>query len=150
AVLCWARYGWKRTVLLGAVVGPVVFVLFGGRQLRIDVDSTDDTGQERIQKWADGLSYFREEPLLGIGAFNFKEEMGLQAHNSFVSAYVETGLLGGSLFAGAFYFALWPLARLRRSGAPIADPRLRRLAPYVIAVVAAYAIGIFSLSRNYI
>src|SRR5262249_32002735 len=63
--------------------------------------------------------------------------------------YTELGLIGGTLFLGAFYFAVRGLFALRQ-GAEDIDPELRRLHPFLMAMLIAYTIGICFLSRSYI
>lgn len=67
------------------------------------------------------------------------------AHNSFVHAYVELGLVGGSLYLAAFVAAAVGLYLVRP-----ADPLLAALRPFVLAVLVGYAGGTFSLPRNYV
>jgi O-antigen ligase len=73
------------------------------------------------------------------------------AHNSFVQAFVETGLIGGTFYAGAFVMAvvgLWRLGRHQEFWDH--DRQFTALQPFVLAMVVAYAAGTFSLSRNYV
>ena len=91
------------------------------------------------------------QPDHGIGAGEYEEEVGQVAHNSFVHAFVETGLLGGTLYAGMFVLAVVGLYRLPRYAAFWAHEReFTALQPFVLAMVVAYAAGTFSLSRNYV
>src|SRR5262249_29489103 len=109
------------------------------------------TGSTRVQLWYEGLTLFVRRPLFGIGSGRYDEYVGHVAHNSFIHCYTELGLVGGTLFLGAFYLAAWPLVRLgrpqMRPGA--VGPELRKLRPYVLAIVAGYAGGLMSLSCPY-
>jgi putative inorganic carbon (HCO3(-)) transporter len=135
------RYGWRKGALLLAVLIPAAAVLFAGRQT--DITLGEGTGQERIRLWSDGLELlFRANPFTGIGPGEYVEELPQVAHNSFVHAYVETGLIGGAVFLGVFAVAvaaLWHAAR-RDAG----------LAPYLFALTVGYVVGMLSLSRNYV
>jgi hypothetical protein len=62
---------------------------------------------------------------------------------------VELGIFGGTFFAGSFYLSAWPLYRLQGRISRQVGPELIRLRQYILAVVAASAVGIFSLSRVY-
>src|SRR5262249_1846073 len=97
-----------------------------------------------------GLGLFKQSPLFGIGTGQYGEEVGAAAHNSFVHAFTEMGFFGGSLFVGAFYLALWPLASGRREQPEAGDQELQRLQPFVLAVVVGYTGGVWSLSRVYV
>lgn len=148
SVFLCARSGWRRTFVLGPVALSGLLLLFSGRQTQLS--TTSDTAQERIQIWSESLSLFRQSPVFGIGHGNLVEELGHVAHNSFIQCYAELGFPGGMLFLGAFVFALTILHWLGRYESDIADPELRRLRPYLMALIAGYAVGILSLSRSYV
>src|SRR5207249_7949505 len=61
AVLFHARYGWKKSLRLGLVCLPILFVLYAGRMTTISTGEA--TGQQRIQIWSEGIYLFREAPL---------------------------------------------------------------------------------------
>jgi hypothetical protein len=143
-VLLHARFGIWKAALAGGFAVPILLVAFAGRQT--DISAADDTGQSRVQLWSEALELFKQEPLLGIGQGAFEEQVGLVAHNSFLHSFVELGFVGGALFLGAFFTAMWGLRRASAS----ADPESARLGHYLLAIVAAYAIGLMLLSRAYI
>jgi hypothetical protein len=147
-VFLHARFGWSATLGLGALLVPGLFVVFAGRQT--DISATAGTGQERIQIWSDGLMLFREAPLFGVGMNQFEVLVGHVAHNSFLQAFAELGLFGGTIFLGAFFLSLATLRTLSAGGRRIVDPELRRLHPYLSGAVAGYAVGMFTLTLNYI
>ncbi len=147
-VLFHGRYGAKVAGLLGGLALPAMFLLFGGRQTSID--TSGDTGQDRIQLWAEGFAMLRESPLFGVGHGEFAERAGLVAHNSFVHAYAELGLAGGTLFLGSFAYASKTLEVLKRHPDAIGDGEVGRLRPYLLAMVVAYAFGMLTISRNYV
>jgi hypothetical protein len=147
--LALARFGRKKAVLAAALLLPIALVAFGGRQTTVDVTNREDTAQNRIQLWAEGLAMFRQEPLFGIGMDEYAEQAQFVAHNSFVHTYAELGFLGGTLFTGAFYACLSGLSRLRRPDVVFYDRDTLRLRPYVFAMISAYGVGLLSLSRSY-
>ncbi|MFO0966060.1 MAG: O-antigen ligase family protein [Gemmataceae bacterium] len=155
-VMAAARVGWKNTLLLGALGLPVLFFAFGGRQT--ELSATEGTARTRVQLWSEWLMRFRENPLTG-GGLNLAREEDLQlgktadelghlAHNSYLQAFADWGFLGGTLFLGAFVFAFWGVGRFQRGRVLILDARLRRLQPYLLGSLAAYAASIFSLSMT--
>jgi hypothetical protein len=145
-VLFAFRYGWRRTMLLGAVAAPVVLVVFGGRMTDVS-DVNSGTGQTRLQLWREGMVLFREQPLFGIGMNEYGNDAGQVAHNSFLHAFTELGVVGGGVFLGLFYCAFFGLRQIQQ--ARVLDPDMRRMLPYMLAMVAGYAVGILSLSRCY-
>jgi putative inorganic carbon (hco3(-)) transporter len=144
-----ARFGWKKTVLVAGLLLPFAVVLFSGRQMQVNVSSREDTSQLRIQLWAMGFSLFPQAPLFGIGMGEYAERITAEAHNSFVHTYVELGFLGGTLFSGIFYTCVSGLVRLGRQDVVFYDPEARRLRPYILGMISAYWVGLFSLSRSY-
>ena len=145
------KFGGKKTLMLGLLFLPLLFFVFAGRMTTISTD--DGTGQARIQLWSDGLNIFQQSPVIGIGMENYRQFSKHVAHNSFIHCYTELGVIGGTLFLGAFYFALKGMYDLRQSattGTDEIDPELRRLHPFLLATVIAYTVGICFLSRSYI
>jgi O-antigen ligase len=149
AVLVRSRLSLAKSLALGAVVVPLLLVLFGGRQTNIS--TSVNTGQARVDLWADGLVLIQQAPVFGIGEGLYAKEAGQVAHNSYVHAYTELGLFGGTLFLGAFLFALLTLWRYGdERHYHIVDPEMRRLRPFLLGSVAAYATGLMALSNCFI
>ena len=69
------------------------------------------------------------------------------AHNSYVHSYAELGFFGGTLFCGIFYLAISGVRRLRYD--PELSDELRSLRLCLLPVLAAYMMGLYSLSRAY-
>ena len=147
-ILSYARYGWRKTAAVAMLAVPLLLAA-GGRQTNFNIDKTD-TGQQRVQFWAEGVLLFKQSPLFGIGAAQFVEEVRHVAHNSFVQAYVELGFLGGTVFVGGYYCAVQGLRRLRFIPAGYVDPELARMRPYLMAMILGYVVGMLSLSVNYV
>jgi hypothetical protein len=143
--LFYARFGWRAALALGLPLMGVMVAVVGGRMAAIS--ASEGTGQTRVQIWSDGIAAMLSSPIFGIGMNEMSTIVGKAAHNSFLHAYTELGILGGTLFFGAFFFATWTLLRLDYYRQWLADAELRRLLPFLVALVASYAAGILSLSR---
>lgn len=143
-VWVWGRFGWRWTLPVVAVLGLGLPLVASGRQANLSL-GRGDTAHERFALWQDGFVAMMRNPVTGIGAGEYADEMGLVAHNSFVHAYVELGLLGGSWFLGAFLLAAGALFRSRPE-----QPLLAQLRPFVLAMLVGYAGGVFSISRDYV
>jgi O-antigen ligase len=158
AILSWIRLGWRKTALLGAVGLPLLLILFAGRQT--EISTSTGTAQSRVELWRDWLTTFKDNPLFGAGMELPKdddpvrrrpdEENRHAAHNSFLQAFADLGLLGGCLLAGAYFTALWSLYRWGQRNPLLLDSELRAVQPYLFAGIAAYALGMMTLSISYI
>jgi O-antigen ligase len=146
ATLFHARYGLRKGGYALLLVLPILLV-FGGRQS--DISTSKGTGQLRVQLWSEGLVALRSSPIFGIGRDRYLSVAGNHAHNSFVEAYVETGLLGGTMFTAAVYFATMGIYRLRRQNGFPRDPELWAMRPYVLALIVGTFVGQFSSSRAF-
>jgi putative inorganic carbon (HCO3(-)) transporter len=149
-ILFQARFGWKKAIPLIAVALPLMLFLFSGRQTSVDLSDTEDSAQARIQLWREGLELFKSAPLFGIGKGEYAEEALQVAHNSFVHCFTELGFFGGILFTGAFFLSVWCLWKVGSAGRGTVDAQVLRLQPFLLAGLAAYVLGMLSLSRAYI
>src|SRR2546421_10777660 len=129
AALLIAKPGIRRAVLLGALLLPIMLVVFAGRQTHIDLDNPEDTFQTRLDCWSDALTLFKSSPVFGCGTGQQSELCGHVAHNSFIQSYAELGFAGGACFLGAFGIAIKMLYRRVNTGT---DPGFARLRPYLL------------------
>ncbi|UPW84246.1 O-antigen ligase [Lysinibacillus sp. Ag94] len=73
-----------------------------------------DGGSGRIEIWNNGLSLFLNNPIKGIGLYNFRDYSadffgeGIYMHNTFLEILVESGVIGSVLF-----FIFWALLFLK-------------------------------------
>ena len=149
-LLFQARYGWRKAIVLGAAMAPLLALLAGGRQADFGGALEGGTGQDRVQLWSAGLSLFRGAPLFGIGSGFYEEHVGHVAHNSYLHCFTELGLFVGAIFLMAFLYPLRELHRLKSKGLLILDRNLARLRPSLLGALAGYAAGMLSLSRPYV
>ena len=146
-VLLMFRYGKGVAIAIG-VLGVLAAPIVLGRQANIDL--SDGTGHDRLLLWREGLVALRSKDLFfGTGQGTYHDIAGLVAHNSFVHAYVELGVIGGTFFFGMFFFCAWGLFRLNTQPWQILNPRQARFLPYMAAIGSGWTIGLLSLSRCY-
>src|SRR5207248_1855272 len=74
------RFGGAKTLGLGVLCIPLLLVVFAGRMTSISAG--EGTGQSRIQLWSDGLMFFQQAPLFGIGMEAYHNVSFHVAHNS--------------------------------------------------------------------
>jgi O-antigen ligase len=144
AVIVSVRIGKRNTAVLALLC--VLLLMFASLARQGSAGDADrgDTFQTRLELWSESFDVLRAAPLFGLGQGRLVEEIGQVTHNSFLHAYAEMGLFGGTAFFGCFYLllrGLWVAAPT--------DPQLSRLRPYLLALLVAYAAGLLSLSRCY-
>ena len=152
--LSYLRFGLWKTGVATAILLPVLVLGVGGRQTDMSSGFKGGTGQDRLELWSDGLVELKTSPLFGIGFNAYSDHVGLVAHNSFIHAFVELGLIGGGLFFGAFWFAaisFWKVSRRMRSEYRLTtNPTFRRMHPFLVTMLCGYSVSMFSLSRAYV
>ena len=157
AAVYYVRGKWAAIGL--ALLGALALPLIAGRQAEISIGT--GTAAERMEMWREGFEALKSTDLFfGTGMGTYADLAGLVAHNSYLHAFVEMGLFGGTLYFGLYFFsflAIWRMSLL----APSEELQLRmqhdralrefvRLQPYIAAILADWAIGTFTLSRCYV
>lgn len=142
------RYG-RKVAVVCAILGACLLPLIAGRQTEIDLE--DGTGQDRIQLWRDGFDAIKSPDFLfGVGQSNYYDVVGLVAHNSYIHAYVELGVVGGTMFFGCFFFSALQLYRMSRIPEGVLCDELVRMKPFIVSLLVGWATALFSLSRCYV
>jgi hypothetical protein len=145
------RMGWKG-VLLG-VVAAVPVLAMGGRS----GDEAEGSSAERLECWLVATELFRESPLIGVGIDMFVEYHFLTAHNSYLLAAAETGIVGFFLWSIMLLLSvkipIMVLLRARlgtvpRPGGAVA-PVAKTYALAMLAAMIGMTVGIFFLSFTY-
>jgi hypothetical protein len=110
-----------RGVAIAAVLA-IPLLLLGGRS----GDEAESSSEERLGCWSEALNMFRENPVIGVGAGQFKEHHYLTAHNSFLLTLAELGPIGFLLWTAAIYFAFKVTLRVQKemAGRPDAEAAL--------------------------
>jgi hypothetical protein len=94
------RYG-IGGLMAGAVVALPLMTL-GGRS----GDKADMSTMLRYEAWAAGLNMFKQSPVFGVGHRQFSHHHFMTAHNSYVLAVAELGIVGLILFIGILYMSV--------------------------------------------
>ncbi len=100
AVWIIRRYG--IGALIPALMLAVPVLMLGGRS---DASAGESTAL-RYEAWAEGLNMFKHSPVYGIGARLFTDHHYLTAHNSYVLALAELGIVGMILFVAIIYLSI--------------------------------------------
>lgn len=139
------RYGFKGCLVGGLLAVPIL--MFGGRS----GSEADSSAKERAELLYDGADFVRQHPFAGLGVGQFEEHTAnhLTAHNSYLLAAAELGLLGSVLWALLVYVSIKIPVRVASRPPATLD---RRLVSFATALVVSYAgmlVGIFFLSFCY-
>jgi O-antigen ligase len=133
--------------------GAVITMILGGLAL-LAVNSYKNRtislsgGMDRLAIWSDGLSYFKQSPLWGIGPRNFMDRYGMTAHNSFLLVAAELGMIGYFLWMSMMVVTLVQLNRIPQVVGK-SDPSLTRWALALKISLSGYLFTSFFLSRAY-
>jgi hypothetical protein len=135
------RYGVKG--LLAALPFCVPVLLYGGRE------GAESSTEARLECQAAGIDMFRHSPLTGVGFGQFTEHYTQTAHNSFVLAPAELGVVGMVLWAMILWISVKVcLVSLRTATGPQSD-EARTWALALLSALAGTCVGILFLSFNY-
>jgi hypothetical protein len=128
-----------------AAISVLPILLLGGRAGA----EADASAMERVEAWYEGITMFRDHPLIGVGPLQFVEHHNLTAHNAYVLVAAETGFFGLFLFSLSIYATLKIPWSLWYGGDRRLDPSLAPLAPALLIAMVGMMIGIFFLSFAY-
>ena len=136
----------SRWVIPGAIVGGVLsalLFLFGPSRLGV-MAATDESSVGRLDAWYYAFQLIKSNPVFGVGQNMFTDRYPLTAHNSFVLAAAELGVVGLFCWVGLFYTSF--------KGLSLIEKHCSRLAPYAYGLQASlmgFAATTFFLSRTY-
>jgi O-antigen ligase len=85
------RFGTLRTLIVGSI-GLMALSLLPTRLDELDAGEASAAG--RVDAWYEGIQLLLSKPVLGVGKGLFGDHNRLTAHNSFVLAFAELGLVG--------------------------------------------------------
>jgi hypothetical protein len=150
------RYG----VLKSVIVLPMLFapLIALGPSRMAEMSADEDSAEGRIEAWYEGVQLLIMRPLFGVGKGLFADYHGLTAHNSFVLAFAELGMIGYFFWLSNIVISWIMLQRLVLGAAP-ADASPEALAQWEEIRGAARTlwygyigglVSAFFLSRSYV
>jgi len=167
-VLTAAQPGVRRIVYgVALMVGAIVAWQAGGSVFRervrtmtaLDEDYNLHDRMGRIEVWKRSMEHFADRPLIGVGAGNFEVAEGKwlaargergkwsAAHNAYIQALTDLGIVGGLLF-------LWLIGGTALRAARLWNSRLARAAPTsyrpeLLAALCSFCVAAIYLSSAY-
>jgi hypothetical protein len=138
------RHGLKGFFVVGLAGTPML--MFGGRS----GEEADGSTDARIELLREGFDMIQQTMGIGVGIGQFADDStGAQtAHNSYLLAAAEAGVVGVSLFALLLYTSLKVSFKIWRGGYNV-DATVSRFAPAVFVSLCGALVGIFFLSWSY-
>jgi O-antigen ligase len=150
----------RRIALTGIMLAVLGFFALPGAYLErmktMDDELDNQSPRARINVWKRGIGYALDNPIVGVGIANFGRAEGLlsdysqerggvgvkwsTAHSSYIEAWAEIGLIGGTAFAlailgGTFALLVW------RPPVWMTDPAQRMLTPMMGLSLLAFAVS---------
>lgn len=102
----------------------------------------------RIDAWSEGLTMLGNHPVFGVGYGNFNDHHAYTAHNSFVLAFAELGMVGYLFWMALLVLAFRELASARRISA--SDSEEGRWARVLQLSLIAFLMCALFLSRSFV
>lgn len=132
-------------IVAGCALGPPLLLL-GGRS-GVEADESSD---ERAEILREAFELIRGTKGIGLGAGQFSDasSIGMTAHNAYVLAMAEVGLVGYLLFCLALYLSIKVPVALWLGDKPPGGA-VARFAPALAVSLAGALIGILFLSWTY-
>lgn len=136
-----------KKFLLGGIIGTLfVFLIFAFGPSRLALMSTDEESAfNRADAWYYGIELTKANPIFGVGYKMFEEDFPMTAHNTFVLAMAESGLLGLFFLVGLFYISFKGLSLVQKN-----NEHLKNYSYGLQAALVGFAAAAFFLSRLYI
>lgn len=138
------KYGIRGMMVGGGMAAPLL--MLGGRS----GEEAKQSAEERMEVMSDGLAMFFQNPHIGVGYGQFVKHSFLTAHNAYVLAAAELGLLGFWLWAIIVYTIMKTMILLVQRYAKVPGGEFIRA--WALAFFASFAgtlVGIFFLSWTY-
>lgn len=104
------RYGVVKSVIVLPILAAPLLV-FGPSRMS-DMSADEASAEGRIEAWYEGVQLLMMRPLFGVGKGQFAEHHGLTAHNSFVLAFAELGLIGYFFWLSNIFISWLMLQRM--------------------------------------
>ena len=153
----WTTYGTKKSMYVAVLFLPaLLFVLSKFRT----ISTEEESAEGRLEAWYEGYEMLKSNPIFGVGYNQFLEYHFRTAHNSFVLAFAELGLLGIFAWSALLTSTMLILLKIAKksylpAGLQQEDPRYLAaneeavIAKMFIYIFIAYFTSAFFLSRTY-
>lgn len=151
-------YGLKRCIQLSVIGIPALLVVMSKFRT---ISADDESAEGRLDAWYEGYQMLMGSPLFGVGVNGFLDHHYLTAHNSFVLAFAEMGLVGvliwtGLLVTTAVLLIQVSMKKFVPAGIQLTPYQQKevegeaRIALALLYSATGFAVSAFFLSRTYV
>ena len=158
----------RGSLRLRVFVAPALAVVVAGLLLVAGVNQRtsgamntgelDESAEGRLDMWESGIRMAAHHPLFGVGFGQFPENYltyaeepvlwgSFDAHNSFIKAAGETGLVGFIPFMALVVLTFMVAIRLRKADVPSDSPMDRAVRRALLPSIAGFCVSAFFLSQ---
>ncbi len=156
------RHGWRRSMFVVPVL--LVALIYASPSRVSDILVDEESASNRIEYWYEGFDILKQYPLLGVGKGEFVEHNSNRtAHNSFVLAAAELGMIGYFFWLSLVALSTMMMVALVRAPPPEPTPgspqpaggenswsEHQRLARILLYALTGCLVAAFFLSRTYV
>ncbi len=139
----------KRTgkIFIGGVLGGMgaVAVLALGPSRMGLLTTTEASANARVNLWYEGIQLIKRSPIFGVGYDMFMDALPQTAHNSYILAAAELGMVGLFFWVALFYSSFKGLSIIQNK-----DKKLKTYALGLQSSLVGFCAAAFFLSRTYI
>jgi len=136
-----------KKFLIGGILGGLgaaVILTFGPSRMGT-LSGAEESAANRMDLWWEGIQMLKSNPIFGVGYGMFADELPQTAHNSFVLAAADLGLVGLFLWMALIYVSMKGLFSVQNNN--------KELANYALGIQSAlvgFCAAAFFLSRTYV
>jgi len=137
----------RKAMAAGAVVVLLLAFSVSERLGTITQYRQDASAMGRVYAWREAFWAFMQNPLLGVGYYNFTETYGtLDTHSSFMRALAELGGLGLMIYVGLIFSSLRNAYRAAMSAQ---NPTTRMLATGMTGLLVGHLVASLTMTHLY-
>jgi len=136
-----------RKFMIGGIIGGLfiaLIIVLGPSRLGL-ISIEEDSAYGRVNLWYEGILLLKSNPVFGVGYNMFMEDLPQTAHNSYLLAAAELGMLGLFFWMSLIYISMKGLTLVQET-----DAKLKDYALGLQSALIGFCVAAFFLSRTYV
>ena len=133
--------------MIGGIIGGLfiaLIIVLGPSRLGL-ISIEEDSAYGRVNLWYEGILLLKSNPFFGVGYNMFMEDLPQTAHNSYLLAAAELGMLGLFFWMSLIYISMKGLTLVQET-----DAKLKDYALGLQSALIGFCVAAFFLSRTYV